>query len=187
VIGMEGGTPEKIVGDALLGTWSPDGNYLYYQSYQKLAPGLLPGQPGDGGVIVDVRTGKKSLVPSSKHKFGFWLTQNTLIARNIENGKFQIFDLKTQKWTDFAPGILGNNVAIWRLSPDGRYLYYTGGAEPKVFRLRFADQRVETITSLKDLHQVVNDWQLSLAPDGSPIFTRDTGHQEIYALNIRWP
>ena len=26
-----------------------------------------------------------------------------------------------------------------------------------------------------------------MAPDGSPIFTRDTGYQEIYALNIRWP
>lgn len=71
---MEGGTPEKIVGDALVGTWSPDGNYLYYQSYQERAPGLLPGLPGDRGVIVDVRTGKKSLVPSSKHMFGVVVT-----------------------------------------------------------------------------------------------------------------
>jgi hypothetical protein len=29
--------------------------------------------------------------------------------------------------------------------------------------------------------------QISIAPDGSPVFTRDTGYQEIYALNIRWP
>jgi hypothetical protein len=29
--------------------------------------------------------------------------------------------------------------------------------------------------------------QINVAPDGSPIFTRDTGYQEIYALNIRWP
>jgi len=28
---------------------------------------------------------------------------------------------------------------------------------------------------------------MSIAPDGSPIFTQDTGYQEIYALNIRWP
>jgi hypothetical protein len=26
--------------------------------------------------------------------------------------------------------------------------------------------------------------QINVAPDGSPIFTRDTGYQEIYALNI---
>jgi hypothetical protein len=29
--------------------------------------------------------------------------------------------------------------------------------------------------------------QINVAPDGSPIFTRDTGYQEIYALNVRWP
>ena len=57
------------------------------------------------------------------------------------------------------------------------------------FRLRLADHQIETITSLKDLHRVVNyGWtQINVAPDGSPIFTRDTGYQEIYALNIRWP
>ncbi len=35
----------------------------------------------------------------------------------------------------------------------------------------------------------MNDWntQINIAPDGSPIFIRDTGYQEIYALNVRWP
>ena len=74
-------------------------------------------------------------------------------------------------------------------STDGKYLYYIGGVEPTALRLRLADQRVETITSLKDLHRVENDagTQFKVAPDGSPIFTRDTGYQELYALNIRWP
>jgi hypothetical protein len=73
------------------------------------------------------------------------------------------------------------------LSLDHRYLYYTtSGAEPKVLRLRFSDRRVETVTSLKDLHRAA-DTRFNVAPDGSPIFTRDTGYQEIYALNIRWP
>jgi len=49
---------------------------------------------------------------------------------------------------------------------------------------------LETITSLKDFHQLENygfGTQMNVASDGSPIFTRDTGHQEIYALKIRWP
>jgi hypothetical protein len=52
---------------------------------------------------------------------------------------------------------------------------------------------VETITSLKDFHfaaytQVHGaDTQVSVAPDGSPVFTRDVGTQEIYALNVKWP
>lgn len=57
-------------------------------------------------------------------------------------------------------------------------------------RLRLADRRVETITSLKDLHRVGvwgSQTQIDVAPDGSPLFTRDTGYQEIYALKIRWP
>jgi hypothetical protein len=56
-------------------------------------------------------------------------------------------------------------------------------------RVRIADHHVETIVGLKDFHRVVNDGntQINVAPDGSPIFTRDTGYQEIYALNIHWP
>jgi hypothetical protein len=49
---------------------------------------------------------------------------------------------------------------------------------------------VETITSLKELRQAVDDLQgtwLNIAPDGSPIFARDIGTQEIYSLNVRWP
>jgi hypothetical protein len=42
---------------------------------------------------------------------------------------------------------------------------------------------------LKNLRRVV-DWegstQISVAPDGSAVFTRDIGTQEIYALTVRW-
>jgi len=183
LISMEGGTPQRIDERGCFASWSPDGNFLYYQ---------LPEPGGGGGVIADVRTGKKSAVPSSVHTVGYWLTPDSLLARNmVETLEFQTFNLKTQKWTDFAPGILGKDVVDWILSTEGRYLYYTtGGAEPKVLRLRIADQQVETISSLKDLHRVAvlgGGTDLRIAPDGSPIFTRDTGYQEIYALNIRWP
>ncbi len=180
VISMAGELSEMIDGGGLFLDWSPDGNYLYYQKY---ASSLPRGE----GVIVDVRTGKKSLVPSSEHTVGVWFNQDTLIAQNIENGKFQTFDLQTQKWTDFAPGILGENVLQWNPSPDRKFLYYiTRGAEPKAMRIRLADQRVEAITSLKELHRAA-DTGIYIAPDGSPFFLRDTGYQEIYALNIRWP
>ena len=58
-------------------------------------------------------------------------------------------------------------------------------------RIRLADHEVETITSLKDLRRVA-DWeesntQISVAPDGSAVFTRDIGSQEVYALSVKWP
>jgi hypothetical protein len=91
--------------------------------------------------------------------------------------------------SDLGPKNIGT-IVNWMPSPDGKYLYFTtGGAEPKVERIRFADQRLEIIANLKDFYRVINDrsTQINVAPDGSPIFTRDTGYQEIYALNIRWP
>ena len=55
--------------------------------------------------------------------------------------------------------------------------------------VRIADHQLETITSLKGFYRVMNyvNAKINVAPDGSPIFTRDIGYQEIYALNMRWP
>ena len=80
----------------------------------------------------------------------------------------------------------------WAASPDRKYLYYTtGGAEPKAMRIRLADRKTEEIASLKGLRRALDPilagTQMSVAPDGSPVFTRDIGSQEIYALTIKWP
>jgi hypothetical protein len=71
---------------------------------------------------------------------------------------------------------------------DLKYLYCaTGGAEPKALRIRLADRKVETVASLKDLRRTFFSLEISVAPDGSPMFTRDVGSQEIYALTVEWP
>ena len=54
--------------------------------------------------------------------------------------------------------------------------------------MRLADHTVELITSLKDLPRAIGpdgNTQISVAPDGSPVFTRDIGTQEIYALTVK--
>jgi hypothetical protein len=178
VVSMEGGTPQKIVDNACCPIWSPDGDFLFYHHGW-----------GGGGMIADLLTGKKSAVPSSERLFPFWLDQNTLIAPNERGMNFVTFNLKTGKWAELGPGNL-SGIEHWMISPDYKYLYFsTAGAEPKVMRLRIADLQVETITSLKGFHRVVayGGTQINVAPDGSPVFTRDTGYQEIYALNVRWP
>ena len=62
VISMDGGVPQKIDERGIIASWSPDGNYLFYQTHDLSA--------ARGGMIVDVRTGKKSAVPSSEGMFG---------------------------------------------------------------------------------------------------------------------
>lgn len=177
LVSMAGGTPQKIIENACCATWSPDGNSMFYQM-------------GDGsaGMIID-RTGQKTAVPSSHGIFAFWLNQDTLIAPNEKGTSVVTFDRKTGKWTDLA-ALPPDGIEHWMMSPDFKYFYFsTAGSEPRAMRLRIADRRIEAITSLKDFHRVVNhgNTQINVAPDGSPIFTRDTGYQEIYALTIRWP
>ncbi len=179
VVSMEGGTPQKINADNAFGaTWSPDGNYLLNTSASP------PNQPR----ITDAHTGKNSPVPGGSYK-SFWLTQDIVAGPDEKLQKLVAFNLKTGQSTDLTPDV-PDGIEHWMISPDSKYLYVTtGGADAKALRVRIDGHQLETITSLKDIHRVVNhgDTQINVAPDGSPIFTRDTGYQEIYALNIKWP
>src|SRR5208337_580573 len=110
------------------------------------------------------------------------------VAATRDQKKFRVFDFNSQKWSDLIAGYFVN----WNMSPDRKYFYFvTGGAEPKAQRLRFSDRQIETITTLKDLHRVEDSvefgTQINVAPDVSPVFTRDIGSQEVYALTMKWP
>jgi eukaryotic-like serine/threonine-protein kinase len=180
IIPMDGGPAQMVAKHSDAPSWSPDGNLVLFTSYSD-APVVETSR--SYLQVFDVRTGKTSVVPDSQGKQGgWWITQDTLVAAPYIPTKFLILDFKTQKWTDLAAG----NFVNWVVSPDSKYLYFTtGGAEPEAQRLRFTDRQIETITSLKDLRRVVDS--LDIAPDGSPVFARDIGTQEIYALNVRWP
>jgi serine/threonine protein kinase/Tol biopolymer transport system component len=176
LIDINGGQPQRIVERGRGSTWSPDGNLVLFTVHSDLQ-------------IFDVRAGKTSAVPGAEHMVGgWWVTQDMLVACTPDQKKFMTFDFKTQKWTELASGAFSN----WAVSPDSRYLYFTTrGLESKVQRVRFADRQVETVTSLKDFHQLVDlqpqPTEVGVAPDGSPVLTRDISSQEIYALNVRWP
>jgi eukaryotic-like serine/threonine-protein kinase len=182
VISMDGGTPEKVAGGYLTSaTWSPDGNLLAMTVW-------LTGNTAKLETF-DFRTGKQTPVPDSQGLLGGqWVGQDLLAAATINGTKLQTFDFKTQKWS----ALVSADVVNWATSPDFKYLYFTtGGKEPMAMRIRLADHKVETITSLKDLRRV-SDWeesntQISVAPDGSAVFTRDIGTQEVYALSVKWP
>ena len=188
VVSMDGGLPQRIVEkNSVVANWSPDGNLLVVMRWTEAPEGKKNRAYLQ---IFDSRTGKLSLVPDSLGIGGaIWITQNSLVAMTETGTKFVTFDFKTQKWSDLLIGKFTN----WNLSPDRKYFYFTtGGAYAKVQRLRFADRQIETIASLKDLHRVEDTaeesrTQIDVAPDGSPVFTRDIGSQEIYALNVKFP
>ena len=98
----------------------------------------------------------------------------------------QVFNLNTNTWSPLVPEAIN-----WAHSLDYKYLYYTtGGIEPNAMRIRIADRKIEFITSLKNLRRSISpvgSTQISVAPDGSPVFTRDLSTEEIYALTVKWP
>lgn len=184
IVGMDGGPLRKIeVKNAFSGTLSPDRNSMV------LTVWVEGKHLGDRNAtqlrILDLLSGAVSDVPSSQGIGGaFWMNQETLVG--VSELKILAFDLRAKKWEELASGHINN----WMPSPDGKYLYYsTGGTDPEAFRLRVADHHVERITSLKNLRRVVDTvgTQISVAPEGSPVFTRDIGTQEIYALTVKWP
>jgi Tol biopolymer transport system component/DNA-binding winged helix-turn-helix (wHTH) protein len=185
VISVDGGPPQRVVEkDASTANWSPDGNVLVFQY------GHDPAHPEMQ--FLDLRTGKRSLVPESQDLFGGqWVNENTVVAAPTNTAKLEIFDVRTQKWSDLVPGKLPGTVVNWAHSPDYEHVYYTtGGAEPKAMRVRLSDHKIENIANLKDLRRALGpdgNTQISVAPDGSAIFTRDIGTQEIYALTLKWP
>src|SRR3984893_10749302 len=176
VVSMQGGASQKIVQDAESPTWSPDGNYLVFET-------------GSFEIYtIDLRTGKTSKVPGSGKTGPFWPTQDSLVAASEDGGKLLLFDFKTQKWSELATGPFIN----WFPSWDGKYLYCekSDSSGSKAFRIRLSDGHMEPVADLSGVRRVEDEnwgtW-LGVASDGSLLLTRNVGIQEIYAINVRWP
>jgi DNA-binding winged helix-turn-helix (wHTH) protein len=178
VIDIDGGAPEKVAEKSSIPVWSPDGNFLVVSGVTWEYIGLS---------VIDMISRKITSIPIHHYQWGgFWLSDGLLAAHNGDNTKLMTFDLKTGKWSDLIAGDFANSAA----SPDHKYLYFaTTGSEAKVERLRIADHQVEIVASLKDFSRLpyYRTTTLGVAPDGSPILTRDMSSPEIYALNVRWP
>src|SRR5262249_47713850 len=184
LMSASGGTPRKIADPGTAPDWSPDGNTLAVTSWR--SDKSLPNQGEFTLETIEVRSGRITPVPDSGRKIGPWFVSPTAFAAVTQDqSKFQLFDLKTQKWSDLitSPG----HFITWETSPDGKYFFYaTGGNDSKVFRMKLADRTIEEITSLKNFANVDSP-ALSVSPDNSVVLTRNVGTQEIYALKVKWP
>ena len=98
-----------------------------------------------------------------------------------------IFDFPTQKWSVLA-SVSRAGYPCW--SRDSLYVYFLLGRseKPGVMRAKVTDRRIEQVVSLKDFQQTgyFGFW-LGLALDDSPLLLKDTGKQEIIALDWHAP
>jgi Tol biopolymer transport system component len=186
-VSPEGGTPRKISAgqdNVTRLSWAPDGNSIAFGDSTS---------PSDAVVrSVDLKTQKVSTLPDSPN--GQKLIgpmrspQGNYLAATTQDGqKIMLFDFGTGKWTELA----STDVGVHQWSRDGQYVYFDNGSslDPAIYRVRVADHKMEQVCSLKGFRRSRSFWLawMGLTPDGSPLLMRDTGSQEVYALDFNVP
>ena len=185
LISSEGGTPERLPSEHGRWNpyWSPDGNSLVF---------AVGGDPNGPIYTMDLRTKRVSALPGSSGLFSpRWSPDGRFIAAfKDESDALMIFDFTTQEWTEAFPSQAGFET----FSRDGKYIYFLNypapDFKPRVLRLRMSNRKIEEVVDLQKAGTLLDGrfgtW-FGLAPDDSPLVTRDISTQEIYALEMDWP
>jgi len=166
--------------------WSPDGKSIVLT--MNPAGSGIP-VDGPGIATFDVETRKVSLLPDAKQLFSpRWSPDGRHIAAvTINSGKLLQFDRVAQKWEELVTMPMG--YPSW--SHDGQYIYFdtTLTEDPAFFRLRISDRKLERLVSLKGTRRFWGEFGpwTGLTPDDSPLLTRDTSSEEVYALDLQAP
>jgi eukaryotic-like serine/threonine-protein kinase len=178
-VANEGGPPRQLMQeeslDELDPSWSPDGTRIAFGGSLEDPNAIIR--------ILDVSTHQVSTVPGSKGLFSpRWSPDGRyLAAMPISSRSLSLFDFAAQKWEEIAK--VGSSFPNW--SKNGEYVYFQHqGDQPSVMRIRIRDRKIERVADLKNFRQTgfYSVW-LGLAPDDSPLLLRDTGAEEIYALD----
>ncbi len=179
LVASEGGTPREIIPEDPQEEWDP----TWSADGTKIAFGHGPSDPNSIIRIFDLKTNQVSTLPDSKGFFSSrWSPDGRyLVAMPSASRSLMLFDFGTQKWGELAHITCG--FPNW--SKNGDYVYFLHEEnQPAVMRIRIRDRKIEKVADLKNFRQT-GFWTvwLGMAPDDSPLLLRDTGTQEIYALD----
>ena len=161
-------------------TWSPDGKRLTYGDVECQETGSCALHE------IDVSTGREFTIPGSEGLgTARWSPDGRYIAAlNPIGHDALVFEVATQRWRQLTDGVNGNDLS-W--SADSRHLFAskTGGSQPEILRISLKDGKVERVVDLSDFAKLrgrLDTW-FAVAPQGSIIFSRELGSNEIYALS----
>jgi serine/threonine protein kinase/Tol biopolymer transport system component len=183
VVSFDGGTLKQVTngesgkdGD-IDPSWSPDG--------ASLAFGCTSSVPASAASIhvVDMKTGHVSVLPGSEGMWSpRWSPNGRFIAGLSASGwKVMLYDVQTRKQSELSS--VSSGYPGW--SRDGEYVFYeSNGDDASWWRVRLRDRKTERVAPTKNMH--VFDW-FAQAPNNSLITGRQTGSDEIYALDWEAP
>jgi eukaryotic-like serine/threonine-protein kinase len=189
IVSRDGGAPQQLTneqkseGDV---GWSPDGKTLIFGSL-----GFLLATERHVAIhLLDLATLRISTIGGSEGLFsprwspdGRYITAITAADQN----RLMLYDFETQKWRTLTEASIG--YPTW--SRDARYIYFDcdSPTNPAFVRVRISDGKMEEVASLKGVRRAAGHFGpwAGLAPDDSPLIMRDTGTQEIYALDVTLP
>jgi|GraSoiStandDraft_36_1057302.scaffolds.fasta_scaffold06269_2 serine/threonine protein kinase/Tol biopolymer transport system component len=179
LVSADGGTPKAMMPGGpetqTDPTWSPDGNSVAFGGVIRTAM--------DGIHIFDLKTRQVSNLPGSEGLYSpRWSPDGRyMVGMPADSLGLRLFDFETQKWA-----VLSNTAAAYPgWSQDGKYVYFLQQQpDVGVFRVGIRDRKVEQMVTVKGF-QLTGYWGLwlGLAPDDSPLLLKDTGSQEIVALD----
>ncbi len=179
VVSADGGTPQELIPEdpenKYDAEWSPDGTRILFSNGPTAANSNVR--------LLDVGTHQISTLPGSTGLYSArWSPDGGYIfAMNSDSSVLMLFDFQAQKWQELARISMG--FPMWSKNSDYVYFLHEEN-QPSVMRVRLRDHNVERVADLKNFRQAgyYTVW-LGMAPDDSPLLLRDTGTQEVYALD----
>jgi len=186
-IPARGGTLERVIADDEdegAATWSPDG--------KSLAFGKVDCQFADkcGVYRYDLVTHSLHMLPGSRgFRTARWSPDGKYIAAlRTTDQSLMLFDFATQNWKVIHGPTLGDTLN-W--SRDSKYIYgyIPADKSPVIFRVSVFTGTTEQVASLKGIEAagIQSKQWFGLAPDDSPIISRETSENEVFSVSYQMP
>lgn len=183
-ISAGGGVPHQLLpddsGNETDPSWSPDGKKIVYSTCPTL------GASSNCNLrILNVASGTTVEIPGSAGLLvPHWSPDGKYIsAMTLDAMSMKVLSVKPGTWQNLATG----SVAFPEWSHDSRFIYYLRwNGDAAVARMRLGDTKPEILADVGMEHFTgfYTSW-MNLDSSDAPLFLRDMGSDEIYALSLQ--